>query len=186
MNCRSSWRSTRPTPPGWPPGAQATTPQLLALAGDPVRIHVLAPWSEQAHVFSIENHRWPQEPGETGSDRIDAVQVGGLEAITLHLEGGAGGAERLPGEYEYGDHRQPYREAGMWGVFRVACPGDITLRRLPGTSSDGPCRPSADRAWTGPLAVAALVSALLLLAVAARRWARSRRRPPEPAVLPGV
>jgi hypothetical protein len=165
--------------------AQATTPQLLAFAGDPVQIHVLAPWSEQAHVFSIENHRWPQEPGEAGSDRIDAVHVGGLEAITLHLEEGAGGAEHLPGEYEYGDHRQPYREAGMWGVLRVACPGDIPLRHLHGASSDRPCRPSADRAWTGPLSFAALLSGLLVLAVAARQWVRSRKRL-EPAVLPGA
>ena len=29
-----------------------------------MRIHVLAPWSEQAQVFSVEGHRWPLEPGE--------------------------------------------------------------------------------------------------------------------------
>ncbi|MHB8671293.1 MAG: cupredoxin domain-containing protein [Acidimicrobiales bacterium] len=40
----------------------ATTPEIRAFVGDPVRIHVIAPWSEQAQVFSVENHRWPLEP----------------------------------------------------------------------------------------------------------------------------
>jgi hypothetical protein len=39
--------------------------------------------------------------------------------LSLVLEGGAGGLEGLPGDYLYGDHREPYREAGLWGTFRV-------------------------------------------------------------------
>jgi FtsP/CotA-like multicopper oxidase with cupredoxin domain len=96
------------------------TPLLRAHAGDAVRIHVLAPWSEQAQVFEVEGHRWPFEPGRAGTDLLDAVQVGGLEAITLAVT--AGGDERLPGDYLYGDHREPFREAGLWGIFRVAAP----------------------------------------------------------------
>jgi hypothetical protein len=164
--------------------AQATAPELRAFAGDPVQVHVLAPWSEQAHVFSIENHRWPLEPGEPGSDRLDAVQIGGLEAVTLQLDGGAGGPERLPGAYEYGDHRQPYREAGMWGVFRVACPGQLPLRRLGGAVPGGPCRPTADRTLMTAASAAGVLGGLLGAALAARQWARSRR--PEPAVVPGA
>jgi hypothetical protein len=157
--------------------SQATTPEMVALAGDPVQVHVLVPWSEQAHVFSIENHRWAQEPGEAGSDRIDAVQVGGLEGVTLELEGGAGGGARLPGEYEYGDHRQPYREAGLWGVFRVACPGDAPLRRLGGTASGaaapgGPCRAPAGQGWAGPLSAVALLVGMLVVGVARQRQRR--------------
>jgi hypothetical protein len=50
---------------------------------------------------------------------LSSVQVGGLEAVTLALDGGAGGHDHLPGDYLYGDHREPFREAGLWGLFRV-------------------------------------------------------------------
>ena len=95
------------------------TPVLNAYAGDPTRVNVLIPWSEQAQVFSIEGHRWPQQPGLPGTNLLSSVQTGGLEAISLWLEGGAGGVEALPGTYRYGDHRDPYREAGLVGVMRV-------------------------------------------------------------------
>jgi hypothetical protein len=111
------------------------TPVLDAFAGDPTRIDVLAPWSEQAQVFSVEGHRWPQEPGLKGSNLLSSLQVGGMEAVSLELQGGAGGNESLPGVYRYGDHRDPYREAGLVGTFRVRAPGDQSagpLRPLPG------------------------------------------------------
>lgn len=95
------------------------TPLLEAYVGDPVRFHVLLPFNEQAHVFSLEGHEWPLEPGLRGSDLLSSVQVGALEAITIVPLGGAGGAAGLPGDYLYGDHREPFREAGLWGVFRV-------------------------------------------------------------------
>ena len=99
------------------------TPLLQAFAGDTVRVHVIAPWSEQNQVFAIEGHRWPQEPGLAGTSVLSAVQVGATEAITLQLEGGAGGPDHLPGDYVYGDHRAPYMQAGLWGLFRVYAPG---------------------------------------------------------------
>lgn len=99
------------------------TPLMEAVAGDGVRIHVIAPFSEQAHVFTVEGHEWPFEPGRAGTDMLASVQVGGLEAITIHLAAGAGGRDGLPGDYLYGDHREPYREAGLWGIFRVYPPG---------------------------------------------------------------
>ncbi|MEA2640415.1 MAG: hypothetical protein QOF51_1809, partial [Chloroflexota bacterium] len=95
------------------------TPLLEAYAGDAVRIHVLAPYSEQAHVFSVEGHRWPQEPGRDGTNLLSSQQVGALEAVTLQLDGGAGGTDSLPGDYLYGDHREPFRDAGLWGLLRV-------------------------------------------------------------------
>jgi hypothetical protein len=100
-----------------------TTPLLEAFAGDAVRIHVLAPFSEQAHVFTLEGHQWPLEPGRPNSDLLSSVQVGPLEAITVEPIAGAGGAAGLPGDYLYGDHREPFREAGLWGLFRVFEPG---------------------------------------------------------------
>jgi manganese oxidase len=101
---------------------ELATPLLEAVAGDLVKIHLLLPWSEQAQVFSLEGHRWPFEPGRPGSNLLSSVLVGGMEALTLALTEGAGGAARLPGDYLYGDHREAYREAGLWGLFRVHDP----------------------------------------------------------------
>ena len=100
------------------------TPVVRAFAGDPVRFHVVAPWSAQNQVFAIEDHWWPVEPGIRGSTRVSAQQIGGLEAVTLRLEWGAGGVNHRPGDYIYGAARGAYSDAGMWGVFRVLAAGD--------------------------------------------------------------
>ena len=108
----------------WSGEGTPQTPLLEAYAGDPIRVHLLLPSSEQAHVFSLEGHRWPLQPGRAGSDLLDSVQVGGLEAITIQPMGGAGGEAALAGDYLYGDHRLPYREAGLWGLLRVYPAGE--------------------------------------------------------------
>jgi hypothetical protein len=133
------------------------TPLLEAFAEDPVKIHVLVPYSEQAHVFTLEGHRWPQEPGlsqvfeaettaafkfspistrpqdlaQSSPNLLSSVQVGALEAITIVPLGGAGGETGLPGNYLYGDHREPYREAGLWGLFRVYAPDAVGANLRP-------------------------------------------------------
>lgn len=106
------------------------TPLLEAFAGDPVRVHVLVPYGEQAHVFTLEGHEWPLEAGRPNSDLLSSVQVGPLEAITVSPFHGAGGVAGLPGDYLYGDHREPFRAAGLWGIFRVLPPGAAGLRPL--------------------------------------------------------
>jgi hypothetical protein len=95
------------------------TPTLEARQGDPVRLHVLSPWGEQQQVFSLEGHRWSQEPGRAGANLLSAAGMGGFGSLNLEPLGGAGGEVSLPGDYLYGDHREPYREAGRWGLFRV-------------------------------------------------------------------
>jgi FtsP/CotA-like multicopper oxidase with cupredoxin domain len=108
------------------------TPLLRAFVGDPVHIHVLAPASEQGHVYGVEGHRyrWPPTPGGAGGSLRADQQIGALDVVTLMLDGGAGGPEGLPGDYLYGDHREPYREAGLWGTFRVY-PPDAAAPILP-------------------------------------------------------
>ena len=108
-----------------------TTPLLEAFLGDSIKIHVLVPFSEQAHVFTLEGHQWPLETGRAGSDLLSSVQIGGLEAITIVPVYGAGGRGSLPGDYLYGDHREPYRQAGLWGLFRVYTPGDAHTKLQP-------------------------------------------------------
>ena len=107
-------------------------PRLEAFAGDRVQLHLFVPFSEQAHVFSLEGHRWPLEPGLRGTAMRSSLQLGGLAATTLQLADGAGGAARAPGDHVYGDHREPYRDAGLWGLFRVHSPGapGVRLQRL--------------------------------------------------------
>jgi hypothetical protein len=127
------------------------TPVITAFAGDPMRIHVLAPWSEQTQVFGIEGHEWPVEPGRQGSNVVSSTAVGGLDALTIQPRGGGGGVAHTPGDYLYGDVRGPYREAGLWGILRVS---------EPGTSVDGlrPLRETNSSRW--PLALAVGVVAL--------------------------
>ncbi len=102
--------------------ASPSTPVMEAFAGDPVRIHVMVPFSEQNHVFSIEGHRWPFEPEMEGTNVVSSEQVGAVGKLEILLD--AGGPFRMPGDYLYGDHRLPYREAGLWGLFRVLRPDD--------------------------------------------------------------
>jgi FtsP/CotA-like multicopper oxidase with cupredoxin domain len=99
------------------------TPLLEAFVGDAVKIHLLVPYGEQAHVFTLEGHQWPLEPGRANSDLLSSFQAGPLEVLTIEPVGGAGGLAALPGDYLYGDHREPFREAGLWGIFRVFAPG---------------------------------------------------------------
>src|SRR5262249_24500387 len=108
--------SARPTP------REPGTPRPEAIAGDLVTIHLMLPWSEQAQVFSLEGHRWLFEPARPGINLTSSRLVGGMEALTFVLNEGAGGAGRLAGDYVYGNHREAYREAGQWGIFRVHDP----------------------------------------------------------------
>jgi len=177
---RTPFSGTRPP--------HASTPVLEALVGDPVKIHVLLPWSEQSQVFSVEGHQWPLEPGQKGTDLVSSIQVGGLEAVTAEPEGGAGGPAGLPGDYEYGDHRAPYREAGAWGIFRVRCPssddrgtsgagaaGALGIQPLEVSTPAGVCGgASASVPAVVPVGLGGLTGiALLTLAISAR--ARRRR-----------
>lgn len=104
--------------------ANPSTPVMEAYAGDAVRVHVMVPFSEQNQVFSIEGHQWPLDPDMKGSDLLSSVQIGGVETLNIIVAGGAGGRAKAPGDYLYGDHRLPYREAGLWGLLRVYAEGD--------------------------------------------------------------
>jgi hypothetical protein len=47
--------------------------------------------------------------------------------MEVELVGGAGGTIRATGDYLYGDSRQPFAEAGMWGILRVLPAGSAAL-----------------------------------------------------------
>jgi FtsP/CotA-like multicopper oxidase with cupredoxin domain len=146
------------------------TPVIEAVVGERVRIHVLAPWSEQHHVFGVEGHRWGPGPGAASPRPVSAVQVGGLGVRTFEIEAGGGGAGGLAGEFAYGDHRGPYWEAGLWGVMRVRSCGQVggvrPLRSCPA--------PSGEPATSLPAIVGAAVLATGL--AVRRRRGRGRDR----------
>ncbi|MGH9281923.1 MAG: hypothetical protein ACRD0S_03190, partial [Acidimicrobiales bacterium] len=158
------------------------TPLLEAVAGDAVRVHVLAPWSEQSQVFSVESHRWPAEPGRRGTPLVGSVKVGGMEALTLRLDGGAA---RLAGDYLYGAHREPYREAGLWGILRVreraGTKGGASLLALPCEAACPAGRAGDFAPW---FSLAALVALVAFGAVLRRRSRAGTARYERPVIPP--
>jgi hypothetical protein len=137
------------------------TQVLLAYAGDPVRLHVVAAVSEQLQGFSLDGHRWPREPAR-GSTVVATQALGAREVVTAVPLGGAGGEAQLPGDYVYGDTRGPYRDAGVWGVLRVLSRHRSGLRPLSGTASSWPLR-------------TAVLAAVLVLGILVGLWARRSR-----------
>jgi hypothetical protein len=139
-------------------GRGDTGPLIEAYAGDPLQIHVLAPWSEQVQVFYLEGHRWPLEPAMDGTTHVAAVAIGGLESIDIIPDGGAGGEAALPGTYQFGDHREPYREAGLSGQLVVYDPDNPVdgieplVARAPDVTSAPPSTSTASTtvSTTGP------------------------------------
>ena len=107
---------------------------------------------------------------------MSSVQVGGLEALTLDLQGGAGGQDHVPGDYVYGDHRGPYLEAGLWGIFRVHAKGEVVagLRPLVTVTSS---RPVVAIVVIFVAAVAMLAAGLLMLRRRRLRTSRSEGTP---------
>ena len=145
------------------------TPLIEAHTADPVRLRVLMPVGEQGQVFTVEGHRWPLEP-RPGSMLVSSIKIGPLEAITIDLDGGAGGRARLPGDYLYGDHREPYREAGLWGILRVQDPcADHTVLALPTTAAE--CSTNLQGLVIGIAVVLGIIGVW-----GARRWLRSADR----------
>jgi hypothetical protein len=117
-------------------------------------------------VFSIEGHAWATDPGLSGSAIVSARHLGGMETLTASII--AGGDERLPGYYLYGDHREPYREAGLWGLLRVYPRGSSGTVRSLGAGGTG------RRLWWWGLGASAVLMFAAGSAVAGRRAWRSR------------
>jgi len=105
------------------------TPIFRAFAGDPVVIRLGIGASDQFHTFSVGGHVFPLEPNmwNGGSDQrsqlLASRSFAAGETEDIELVGGAGGTTRATGDYLYGDMRQPFAEAGIWGIFRVLSSG---------------------------------------------------------------
>jgi uncharacterized protein (TIGR03382 family) len=154
-------------------GLGPSAPRLDAYAGEPLRVHVVAPWSEQVQVFALEGHRWPVEPLMRGSNLVGSTAIGGLESLTVIPVGGAGGEAHLPGTYTFGNHREAFREAGIEGelVVHDAC-RDPVVGLPPLAVVAGVCD---DDGGTPLLPIG--VGAAAVVALAAAYWLVRRRRP---------
>jgi hypothetical protein len=154
------------------PAGLPATPVVEVRVGDPVRLHVLAPSSEQAQVFSLDGHEW------TTTSRVDGPRqssqaLAALDVLDLNLFGGAGSPARLPGDYVFGNHREAYREAGQWGILRVLPCGART-----GSATDLPGSPCAAHPGgsSGGGAVVAVAGVVVAAVVGAVVLVRRRRR----------
>lgn len=115
---------------------------------------VAQPWGEQLHVFGIEGHRWPQQPEmEDRCEYVSSQIVGPGSTFNAWLFDGAGSEIETTGDFMFYDMRQPFLEAGLWGLLRVLPAGDPSLPELvdplttgPGSGTGGstPARPQAN------------------------------------------
>lgn len=143
LTTRLGLTTSPPNPdPAWEHAYSSTvfgdpaTPIFRAFAGDPIVMRLSIGASDQFHVFSVGGHIFPQEPNmwNGGSDRrsqlLPSRSFTAGETAEIELVGGAGGTTRATGDYLYGDMRQPFASAGMWGIFRVLPAGSTTLDAL--------------------------------------------------------
>jgi manganese oxidase len=104
-------------------------PWLTGYAGDPEVVHVmLAPGSENSHVFGLGGLRWAQDPNIPMASWLTAQGMAGWETFDLNVVGGVGGGET--GDYFYGDLRGPFTEVGAWGLQRALAPDSCTIRQV--------------------------------------------------------
>jgi hypothetical protein len=111
-------------------GDLPATPVLAAHVGDPVAVHVLGVFSEQVQLFTLDGHEWPHEPYMVGADQVSTMEFGGSEVINAYLTGGAGGPNRMVGDYLWKNQRPAYMHAGQWGLFKVLPVGDKQILPL--------------------------------------------------------
>lgn len=124
--------------PGQPLSSQVhgdpSTPLLDAYPGDDVTIRLLyggQSTSKGVATFGVTGHRFSLEPESPGSHPRDAVSWGISEQHNLALDCGAGGCDRLPGDYLYRITQPELFEAGAWGILRVHDTAQEDVQPLP-------------------------------------------------------
>jgi hypothetical protein len=101
------------------------TPVFRARTGDPVVFRVGVGGSDQLHSFTVSGHMFPLEPtlwtdaSDHRSQLMSARTITAGQTLNAELVGGAGGTPGHRGDYAFLDSRQPFAQAGMWGILRV-------------------------------------------------------------------
>ncbi|HLT11375.1 MAG TPA: hypothetical protein VK028_11280, partial [Micromonosporaceae bacterium] len=119
------------------PHGDPATPVLRAMVGDRTVIRLGVGASDQLHSFTVSGHVYPLEPrmwnGTTDqrSHLVSTRTITAGQTLDAWLVGGAGGPRQYAGDYAYRDARQPWAEAGIWGILRVQVPGSGGIMPLP-------------------------------------------------------
>jgi hypothetical protein len=101
------------------------TPIFEARAGDPVVMRVGIGASDQLHSFTVSGHMFPLEPNmwngttDQRSQLMSARTITAGQKLDAELVGGAGASPAHTGDYAFLDSRQPFTQAGLWGILRV-------------------------------------------------------------------
>src|SRR3989442_14071003 len=91
----------------------------MAVGGSRVAINVLGASSEQVQLLTLDGHEWPNEPYMKGADLVSTMEFGGSEVINAYLHGGAGGPNKVVGDYLWQNQGTAYMNAGHWGLLKV-------------------------------------------------------------------
>ena len=111
-------------------GGDPETPVFTAKVGDPVRFRILTANGHMRNaVFNLHGHFWQEEPyknfskeiGDNPFSEFKGAQygVGPSSHYDLIPVNGAGGANRVDGDYLYRDQMSLKFDGGLWGIFRV-------------------------------------------------------------------
>ncbi|HEY9475015.1 MAG TPA: hypothetical protein VIS06_14325, partial [Mycobacteriales bacterium] len=125
------------------------TPLFRSYPGDPVVFRVAIGASEEFHTFVIGGHEFPWEPymwddaSDHRSELLTARAMTTAETMDAELVGGAGGTTHSVGDFMFGDGREAFNHAGIWGTFRV----------LPPPGSKNSTSSSSGDSSTGPVAL---------------------------------
>src|SRR5262245_32346537 len=106
------------------------TPILEAFVGDPIVIRSLVAGTNEIHTLHVEGHWFRAEPWSETSPPISTIAIGISERYDLVIPG-AGGPQRLPGDYAYYSGRSTKLLEGNWGLIRVHAGAHPSLKRLP-------------------------------------------------------
>ncbi len=119
-------------------GNDPETPVFVANAGEEVRFRVLQPAGHnRSSVFNLHGHIWQREPyvdTDPYGDDIGSTAIGNnllsrwigtqeghgpLNHFDVVPRNGAGGINRVAGDYLYRDNTSVHFNNGHWGIFRV-------------------------------------------------------------------
>jgi len=81
-----------------------------------------------------------------GADQVSTMEFGGSEIINAYLTGGAGGPNKIIGDYMWKNQRPAFANAGQWGLFKVLPLGDQHILSL---GSSLPAGKTAERETDG-------------------------------------
>jgi len=129
------------------PGCDPQTPIFTVKAGDPFRIGLTSPnSSNRAATFQLHGHVWPRDPFvalkrdsngfplNANIDNVGSVTIGnnplqfyvgaqesiiGSAHFVIKPLNGAGGVDRVPGDYLFRDTAAAGMGGGAWGILRV-------------------------------------------------------------------